>query len=149
MDIAGPPEDHETALDDALVGASGTVKEVVTEAMTARSVGSGDVDTLSTPSLLTLIEQAAIAAVAGRLPEGATTVGAATKLIHLEPTPVGTTVRVTASIERIRARRLHFIFTAFDASGEIAGGHHIRAVVDRARFDAGAVARAAESHEEI
>lgn len=149
MDAARPPEDQGTALDDALVGASGTVKEVVTDLMTARSVGSGDVDMLSTPSLLALIEQAAVAAVAGMLPEGTTSVGASVKLAHLEPTPVGAIVKVTASIERIRARRLHFIFTAFDASGEIAGGHHVRAVVDRARFDASAAARAAEPAEEL
>ena len=127
MDAPGPPDDHEVTLDDALIGVSGTVKEVVTDAMTARSVGSGDMDMLSTPSLLALIEQAAVASLAGKLPEGTTTVGASVKLAHLEPTPVGTTVKVTASIERIRARRLHFIFSAFDAWGEIAGGHHVRA----------------------
>jgi fluoroacetyl-CoA thioesterase len=149
MDTAGPPDDQGETLVDALVGVSGTVKEVVTDAMTARSVGSGDVDMLSTPSLLALIEQAAVASLAGKLPEGTTTVGASVKLAHLEPTPVGTTVKVTASIERVRARRLHFIFTAFDASGEIAGGHHVRALVDRARFEAGAAARAAEPAEEL
>lgn len=149
MDAAGPPDDGEPALDDALIGASGTVKDVVTEAMTARAVGSGDVDMLSTPSLLALIERAAVAALAGKLPDATTTVGASVKLVHLEPTPVGTLVKVTASVERIRVRRLHFIFTAFDASGEIAGGHHVRALVDRARFEAGAAARAAEPAEEL
>ncbi|TMK79755.1 MAG: thioesterase [Actinobacteria bacterium] len=149
MDTAGPPDDQGEALLDALVGASGTVKEVVTDAMTARSVGSGDVDVLSTPSLLALIEQAAVASLAGKLPEGTTTVGASVKLAHLEPTPVGTTVKVTASIERVRSRRLHFIFSAFDGWGEVAGGHHVRALVDRARFEAGATARAAEPPEEL
>ena len=149
MDAAGPPHDQGVTLDDALVGASGTVKDIVTDAMTARSVGSGDVDMLSTPALLALIERAAVASTAGKLPEGTTTVGASVKLVHLEPTPVGTTVKVTASIERVRARRLHFIFTAFDASGEIAGGHHVRAIVDRARFEAGAATRAAEPAEEL
>ena len=149
MDAAGPPGGQGETLVDALVGASGTVKVVVTPAMTARSVGSGDVDMLSTPSLLALIEQAAVASLAGKLPEGTTTVGASVKLAHLEPTPVGTNVKVTASIERVRARRLHFIFTAFDAAGEIAGGHHVRAIVDRARFEAAAAARAAEPGEEL
>jgi len=149
MDTASPPDDHgETPL-DALVGVSGTVTEVVTDAMTARSVGSGDVDMLSTPSLLALIEQAAVASLADKLPGGTTTVGASVKLAHLAPTPVGTVVKVTASIERVRARRLHFIFTAFDGWGEVAGGHHVRALVDRARFDAGAAARAAEPPEEL
>ena len=85
----------------------------------------------------------------GKLPEGTTTVGASVKLAHLEPTPVGTTVKVTASIERVRSRRLHFIFSAFDGWGEVAGGHHVRALVDRARFEAGATARAAEPPEEL
>jgi fluoroacetyl-CoA thioesterase len=149
MDAAGPPDDQGVSLDDALVGASGTVKDIVTDAMTARSVGSGDVDMLSTPALLALIERAAVASTTGKLPEGTTTVGASVKLAHIEPTPVGTTIRVTASIERVRSRRLHFIFTAFDGWGEIAGGHHVRALVDRARFEAGAAARAAEPAEEL
>ena len=149
MDTSGSPDEHEAALDDALIGVSGSVKEVVTDAMTARSVGSGDVDMLSTPSLLALVERAAVASLAGKLPDGTTTVGASVKLAHLEPTPVGTTVKVTASVERIRSRRLHFIFTAFDSSGEVAGGHHVRAVVDRARFEATAAARAAEPTEQL
>ncbi len=43
---------------------------------TADAVGSGDVPVLATPRLIALCEAATVAAIAGQLPEGSTTVGA-------------------------------------------------------------------------
>ena len=47
----------------------------VTEADTAAAIGSGEVPTLATPRVLALAERATVAAVAGALQAGATTVG--------------------------------------------------------------------------
>jgi predicted thioesterase len=136
-----PEGDAAFGLDEALVGATATIEETVTEPMTAHAIGSGDVRVLGTPMLLTLAERAAMAALSDRLPEGITTVGTSVKLVHLEPTPVGAHVRVTASVERIRGRRLHFVFTAWDPTEEVAGGQHVRVLVDRGEFEAAAAAR--------
>jgi len=127
------------------IGAERTVEEVVTETMTARAVGCGDVAVLATPMVLALAERAAVAALEGWLPPGQTTVGVSVELQHLAPTPVGVPIRATASLLSVEARRLVFSFVVVDAAGEVARGTHTRIQVDRARFMAAAQARV-ESH---
>jgi len=118
------------------------VHEVVSEAMTADRVGSGDVRVLATPAALALVERAAVASLAGRLPDGATTVGASVELAHLAPTPVGAEVVARAHLDRVEGgRRLTFSFSVSDQAGEIAHGTHVRVVVDRRRFADAATAR--------
>jgi fluoroacetyl-CoA thioesterase len=116
-------------------------EETVTDDMTARAVGSGDVDVLATPALLALVERAAVQAVREHLPAGATTVGASVALVHQAPTSSGATVRVEARLDQIDGRRLRFRFTVSDRSGEVANGTHVRVLVDRERFEASARAR--------
>lgn len=123
-------------------GLEGTVQEAVTEEMTADHVGSGSVPVLATPIVLSLVERAAVAALAGRLPDGSTSVGAAVELAHLAPTPVGATVTARAHLDKVEGgRRLTFSFTVSDPAGEIASGTHVRVVVDRARFEETAAGR--------
>ena len=56
-------------------GLEAAFRYTVTGADTAAAVGSGDVPVLATPRVLALAEQATVAAVAGALEAGATTVG--------------------------------------------------------------------------
>jgi fluoroacetyl-CoA thioesterase len=56
-------------------GLAATFRHTVTEADTAAAVGSGEVPVLATPRVLALAERATVAAVAGALEAGATTVG--------------------------------------------------------------------------
>jgi fluoroacetyl-CoA thioesterase len=124
-------------------GLEGVVREVVTEAMTAERVGSGDVPVLATPMVLALVERAAVAAVAGALPDGTTSVGASVELAHLAPTPAGSAVEARVRLEHVEgARRLTFSFTVEDPAGEVASGTHVRVVVDRGSFERAATARA-------
>lgn len=103
--------------------------------MTADRVGSGDVAALATPMLLALVERAAVASVAGTLPQGFTSVGASVELAHMAPTPVGAVVVARTRLDRVEGgRRLTFSFSVSDPVGEIATGTHVRVVVDRKRF---------------
>ena len=72
-----------------VAGAMGRVDLVVTEEFTAAAVGSGLVPGLSTPTMVGLMEGAAVAAIGGQLDEGTTTVGSRLEVEHLAPTPVG------------------------------------------------------------
>lgn len=69
---------------DKLVGKS-TVK--VTQEVTAAAVGSGLLPVFSTPSLIALMENAAVNALEGTLDEGVTTVGTMISIEHLAATP--------------------------------------------------------------
>ena len=78
----------------------------MTEADTAAAVGSGEVAVLATPRVLALAERATVAAVAGALEAGATTVGTRVELHHMAPSPVGAELEVEAVLERVVGRHL-------------------------------------------
>lgn len=106
----------------------------VTEQKTAIKVGSGDMEVLATPVMAALMENAAMMAVRGALQEGQTTVGSMIQTTHIKPTPVGATIKATATLTAIEGRKLTFAIRAEDSSGVIGEGTHIRYIVDRQRF---------------
>ena len=111
-----------------------TVEQAVTEDMTAESLGSGDVPVLGTPALLTLVERAAVEALAGRLGEAETSVGAFVELRHVAPTPVNAPVMARVRLVSMEDRTLEFEFEVTDRGGTVATGRHRRVVVDRDSF---------------
>lgn len=116
------------------IGTEYTIKAQVTEPMTARQMGSGQAEVLATPSLLTLMEQAAWKSVAPMLEEGQSTVGTFAALKHLAATPLGMQVRVTARLTAVDRRKLSFFIEAFDAAEKVAEAEHERFVIDSAKF---------------
>lgn len=115
-------------------GLTATVREAVGDDDTAEAIGSGDVPVLATPVVLTLVERAAVAAVAPQLDAGTTTVGARVGLDHLVPSPVGERVSATARLEEVDGRRLKFSFQVSDGRRVVARGIHLRVVVGRDEF---------------
>jgi fluoroacetyl-CoA thioesterase len=101
---------------------------------TAVALGSGDVPVLATPRVLALAERATVAAVAGAIGPGATTVGARVELEHLAASMVGATVRVSAELERVDGRVLKFAVELRDGARLAARGHVTRVLVDRDAF---------------
>jgi fluoroacetyl-CoA thioesterase len=115
-------------------GLQATFRHTVTGADTAAALGSGEVPVLATPRVLALAEQATVAAVAGALPAGATTVGVRVELDHLAPSPVGADLEVQAVLERVAGRRLQFAVRVRDGGRPVAGGLITRVVVNAATF---------------
>jgi fluoroacetyl-CoA thioesterase len=120
---------------DLVVGLRGRVEQVVTESDTATALGSGDVPVLATPRLLAWAEAATVAAVAGRLDAGSTSLGSRVELEHRAPSAVGVAVTVTADLVAVDGRRLQFAITACDGDDRaVASGTVTRVLVDRERF---------------
>lgn len=117
-------------------GMSGGVSAVVSEAMTAIAMGSGDVPVLATPAVLALIEAACVDAIAGALPEDLTSVGVHVSLDHVAPSSVGATVEATATLEGVDGRKLMFTCIAKDGDTVVARATHRRVIVARDRFGA-------------
>jgi fluoroacetyl-CoA thioesterase len=115
-------------------GLEAALRYTVTEADTAAAVGSGEVPVLATPRVLALAERATMAAVAGALEAGATTVGTRVELDHLAPSLVGAEVAVDAVLERVAGRRLQFAVRLRDGDRQVASGRVTRVVVDTAAF---------------
>jgi predicted thioesterase len=121
---------------DIEAGISARADLVVGDADTALAMGSGDVPVLATPRVVALVEAAAVAALAGRLPAGSTSVGSRIEVDHLEPTPVGATVTATAIVVSVDGRAVSFDVVVGEAGSTVARGSHTRIVVDRVRFTA-------------
>lgn len=106
----------------------------VTEADSAINCESGDLPVLATPRLIALLENASMRCVKNHLADGDTTVGGYVELSHLKPTAVNAEIAVTAKLERIVGRKLHFVISATEGDKSIGNGSHIRFVVNREKF---------------
>jgi len=122
-------------------GLSGEVKRIVTESDTAERWGSGLVPVFGTPSLVGLMENAAVEALEGHLPPGRTSVGGRMDVRHLAPTPVGMRVRAHAELVEIDNQRLVFQIEAWDEVEQIGEATHERFVIEQEAFVAKAEAK--------
>ncbi|MDQ3293231.1 MAG: thioesterase [Actinomycetota bacterium] len=115
-------------------GLSGSASLQVGVDDTAKALHSGDVEVLGSPRVVALAEEASIAAVAGALPPGQTTVGMRFQLDHLAPAAIGATVTADATLEKVEGRRLTFTVSINDERGLVACGKVTRVVVETDRF---------------
>ena len=115
-------------------GLMGQSEMVVKEEDLVSRLGSIDVDVLSTPCLIQLLEAAAIQAIHGYLPSDQLTLGTQVKIRHLAPTPLGMKVRAHALLREVDKNRLSFIVDAYDETGKVAEGEHERILVSKERF---------------
>ena len=116
------------------VGATADITFVVDERTTAVALGSGDLSVLGTPKVVALCEEAAVAAIAGSVEAGATTVGTRISLDHLAPTALGGSVVASATVVAVDRRRLEFEVSVSEGDRVVARGTHTRFIVDRRRF---------------
>ena len=104
-------------------GLSAQSRTTVTNENTAAAMGSGDLPVFATPSMVALMENAAM-----------TTVGAEMNVTHIKPSGLGAEITATAVLAEVEGRKLTFNVGARDAGGMIGEGVHIRYVVDREKF---------------
>ena len=117
--------------------------EVVFE-NTAAAVGSGALEVFGTPSMIGLMEKAALQSVQPFLEAGQGTVGLRVDVAHLAATPIGMTVIAESELEKVEGRMLYFQVRAFAGDELIGQGTHQRCIVDNERFLAKAQAKKQE-----
>lgn len=123
------------------IGMRGQARMQVSQKHTAEAWGSGDVPVFGTPSLVALLETAAVNAVATHLGPDETTVGTWLDIVHLAATPVGQEVRAEAELIAIEGRKLTFTAVAHDTREKIGECRHQRIIVTRDRFIAKAAGK--------
>ena len=116
------------------IGQSHSSELTVTETVTAIAMGSGDMPVLATPSMMALMENAAMLAVADHLPEGSTTVGGHIASSHLKPSKLGDTVTATATVTKVDGKKIEFKVEARCGDTLLGEGTHLRFIVDREKF---------------
>ena len=112
-------------------GQSAELKTEVSKEMTTNRMGREGADVLSTPALLSLMENACVKASDSSLPSGYTTVGYAVDgLRHLAPTSIGQRVLIIRSeLIEVDRNRLTYSIEAFEGDKKIGVATHKRAVV--------------------
>ncbi len=112
----------------------GKAKSRVTGDNIAIRFGSGSIDTLGTPAMVGLMENAAVNAVDKNLPEGYATVGMELSIKHTSPTPEGMEITAIAELTKVKGKKLFFKVQAFDEIEKIGDGTHKRYIVEVDRF---------------
>lgn len=113
---------------------TGIFEAPVTEANTAKAMGSGSLPVLATPAMVAMMEHAAVNALEGRLPEGIDSVGIAIHVDHLAASPIGAQIRAEAKLAASDGRSYDFEIEAYDNSGLIGRATHRRATVKVEKF---------------
>ena len=116
------------------IGLKQTSELTVTEAVTAVSVGSGDMPVLATPMMMALMENAAMLAVKNALPEGCTTVGGRIESSHLRPSKIGDVVKAEAEVTKVDGKMIEFKVSAYCGETLLGEGTHLRFIVNREKF---------------
>ena len=112
------------------VGICGKQTITVTEAMTAKAMGSGELPVYATPSMIALMENTAYTSVE----EGQGTVGTLMNVKHLAASPVGMEVTCETKLIEVDRKRLVFEVKAFDKGGCIGEGIHERFIIANEKF---------------
>ena len=117
------------------VGTKGQFEQLVEKRHLASELDSSLASVLSTPTMVAMMEQAAINAIKPFLDAGESSVGMTIDVSHTAATPPGHRARAEAEVTKVEGRRLEFIVRAFDDVEQIGSGTHRRAVVDAAKFN--------------
>jgi fluoroacetyl-CoA thioesterase len=117
------------------VGAKGKSEQLVEKRHLASELDSSLASVLSTPTMVAMMEQAAIEAIKPFLDAAESSVGMSIEVSHTAATPPGHRARAEAEVTKVEGRRLEFTVRAFDDVEQIGSGTHRRAVVDAAKFN--------------
>lgn len=116
------------------IGINYTSELIVSDALTAIAVGSGDMPVLATPMMMALMENAAMLAVKDELPEGCTTVGGYIESSHQKPSKIGDVVKATAEVIKVDGKKIEFKISAYSGDTLLGEGTHLRFIVDSEKF---------------
>jgi predicted thioesterase len=119
---------------EMIPGLSGKSEMMVKDEDLVSQLGKIDVDVLSTPKLVQLMEAAAIETIHKFIPSDQLSLGTHLKIKHLSPTPLGMKVVAHALLKEVNKNRLLFLVDAYDEMEKVAEGEHERILVSKERF---------------
>ena len=116
------------------IGDEITLTEKVIPENTAEKWGSGSLPVYATPAMISLVEQAAVDLLTGKLDEGMTSVGTNLNIAHVSATPIGGTINCHCTLTEIDRKRLEFHVEVTDNKGRVGIGTHERFIVEAKSF---------------
>ncbi len=110
------------------------LEKVVTPQDCATNLKSGEVEVLSTPTVLAWMEEASAELSKKFLNDDETTVGAHVELDHLAPAFIGDKVIIESSLVEKGKKKLSFNVTAKKDETVLAKAFHVRVIVNKRKF---------------
>ncbi len=104
------------------------------EEHSAKFLGSGDIEVLSTPSMILFMEETCRILCDEKLPKELTTVGVRVDVKHLKAAPIGVDIDVICKLREVEGKKLIFEVEAYWGDLKIGEGIHERFIVNRERF---------------
>ena len=118
------------------IGTKCQLTQVVTNQLTAATVGSGALPVFGTPYMIAMMENAALTLLQNFIDEGQGSVGTSLNVTHDAPTPIGMQVWAEAEVTNVseNGKMVDFLVKAWDEKGPIGQGTHTRAIINNERF---------------
>ena len=116
------------------IGIKNTVQLSVSSEHTAKTIQSGGLDVLATPSLIGLMEKCAWQSVLPFMEDGYDTVGTEITMKHLSPTPIAGLITCDSELIEINGRELIFHITAHDNCTQVGEAIHKRFIIQIDKF---------------
>jgi predicted thioesterase len=115
-------------------GLTGKAEMMVKEEDLVGHLDKIEVNVLSTPRLIQLVEEAAINAIQDAIPPDQLSLGTQVNIKHLSATPLGMKVTGQAILKEVHKNRLLFLVDAYDEKEKVAEGEHERVLVSKEHF---------------
>lgn len=107
---------------------------LVEDRHSASQMGSGDLEVLSTPSMIAFMENVAKELAEEKLEPGETTVGIDLNVQHIKATALGKNVRIEATVTDLKKTILFYDIEAYEEENLIGKATHKRAIVNASKF---------------
>ena len=116
------------------VGTKGKFEQLIEKEHLASELDTSLASVLSTPTMVAMMERAAMEAIKPFLDAGESSVGMSIEVSHTAATPPGHRARAEAEVTKVEGRRIEFKIEATDGVAPIGTGTHERMLIDMVRF---------------
>jgi predicted thioesterase len=114
-----------------IIGDTLTIQKTVTENDTTDNFWTTHIENLfSTPSLVAMMQEAAVRLIDEKLPEGFISVGKSAEVTHEQPTVLGARLSLKVEIKSFDGYHVRLKMLAYDDSGIVGRGSHVRSIVN-------------------
>jgi predicted thioesterase len=114
-----------------IIGDTLTIQKTVTENDTTDNYWTTHIENLfSTPSMVAMMQEAAVRLIDEKLPEGFISVGKSAEVTHEQPTVLGARLSLKVEIKSFDGYHIRLKMLAYDDSGIVGRGSHVRSIVN-------------------
>lgn len=114
-----------------IIGDTLTIQKSVTEKDTTDNYWTTHIENLfSTPSMVAMMQEASVQLLDEKLPEGFISVGKSADVVHEQPTVLGALLNMKVEIKSFDGYHVRFKMLAYDDSGVVGRGSHVRSIVN-------------------